>query len=114
MRIRNRYFQYGTRYLKKTGFLMLELVLSDEAISPRVDLLAGPRVRLTISASEDLRQAIALCAGELARAIETALQQLHEEEHAPGRIFIRDEMETQIITTTDPCQSYSLDSIVRF
>ena len=114
MRIRNRYFQYGTRDLKKTGFLVLELVLSDEAISPIVHLLTGPRVRLTISASEDLSQAIALCAGELALAVETALHQLHEEEHAPGRIFIRDEMETQIITTTDPCQSYSLDSIVRF
>ena len=92
---------------------MLELVLSDEAISPKVDLLAGPRVRLTISASEDLSQAITLCASELALAVETALHQLHEEEHAPGRIFIRDEIETQIITTTDPCKSYSLDSIVR-
>ena len=93
---------------------MLELALSDEAISPRVDLLTGPRVRLTISASEDLSQAIALCASELALAVETALQQLHEEEYAPGRIFISDEIDTQIITTTDPCQSYSLDSIVRF
>lgn len=66
-----------------------------------------------MSASEDLSQAIALCAGELARAVETALHQLHNQEHAPGRIFIRDEIETQIITTTDPCKSYSLDSIVR-
>jgi hypothetical protein len=114
MRIRNRYFQYFIRYLKKTGFLMLELVLSDEAISPIVHLLTGPRVRLTMSTSEDLSQAIASCAGELALAVETALHQLYEEEHAPARIFIRDEMETQIITTTDPCKSYSLDSIVRF
>ena len=113
MFIGNKGNQYSTRYLRKTGFLMLELVLSDEAISPKVDLLAGPRVRLTISASEDLSQAIALCASELALAVETALLQLHDEENAPGRIFIRDEMETQIITTTDPCQSYSLDSIVR-
>ena len=92
---------------------MLELVLSDEAISPIVHLLTGPRVRLTMSASEDLSQAIALCAGELALAVETALHQLHNDEHVPGRIFIRDEIETLIITTTDPCKSYSLDSIVR-
>lgn len=92
---------------------MLELVLSDEAMSPIVHLLSGPRVRLTMSANEDLSQAIALCASELTLAVETALHQLHEEDNAPGRIFIRDEIETQIITTTDPCQSYSLDSIVR-
>ena len=92
---------------------MLELVLSDEAISPIVHLLTGPRVRLTMSASEDLSQAIDLCSSELALAVETALHQLHNQEHAPGRIFIRDVIETQIITTTDPCKSYSLDSIVR-
>ena len=92
---------------------MLKLVLSDEAISPIVHLLTGPRVRLTMSASEDLSQAMALCAGELARAVETALHQLHEEEHAPGRIFIRDGMESPIITTTAPCKSYRIDSIVR-
>ena len=113
MLIGNKHLQYGTRDLRKTGFLMLELVLSDEAISPIVRVLTGPRVRLTMSASEDLSQAIALCAGELALAVETALHQLHNEEHAPGRIFIRDEIETQIITTTDPCKSYRLDSIVR-
>ena len=113
MFIRNKRNEGNTRYLRKTGTLMLELVLSDEAISPRVHLLTGPRVRLTMSASEDLSQAIALCAGELFRAVETALHQLHNQEHAPGRIFIRDEIETQIITTTDPCKSYSLDSIVR-
>lgn len=113
MFIRNKRIKGYTRYLRKTGFLMLELVLSDEAISPIVHLLTGPRVRLTMSASEDLSQAIASCAGELALAVETALHQLHNDEHVPGRIFIRDEIETQIITTTDPCKSYSLDSIVR-
>lgn len=92
---------------------MLELVLSDEAISPRVDLLAGPRVRLTISASEDLGQAIAFCGIELAAAVEKALHQLHQGDLAPARVFIRDKVGTQIITTTDPCESYGLDSIVR-
>ncbi len=92
---------------------MLELVLSDEAISPRVELLAGPRVRLTISASEDLSHAIEFCKNELSSAVVTALHQLHHDVTAPARIFIRDEHGNEVITTTDPCASYGLDSIVR-
>ena len=92
---------------------MLELVLSDAVIIPRVELLAGPRVRLTISASEDLTRAIALCSSELSSAVANALRQLHTDDEAPARIFIRANEDTEIITTTDPCSSYALDAIVR-
>ena len=92
---------------------MLELVLSDEIISPRVELLAGPRVRLTISASEDLSSAIELCALELSSAVQKALHQLHDDDDASARVFIRENQGNEIIATTDPCTSYGLDSIVR-
>lgn len=92
---------------------MLELVLSDETISPRVELLDGPRVRLTISASEDLSSAIEFCALELSSAVQKALHQLHDDDSASARVFIRENQGNEIITTTDPCTSYGLDSIVR-
>lgn len=92
---------------------MLELVLSDEHVTPRVELLSGPRVRLTISASEDLRSAIDFCATELSSAVQKALHQLLDTDIAPARVFIRNETGTDVITTIDPCTSYGLDSIVR-
>ena len=48
---------------------MLELVLTDESVTPRVELLEGPRVRLTMSASENLAHGIEFCRAELAEAV---------------------------------------------
>lgn len=92
---------------------MLELVLTDEAVTPRVELLEGPRVRLTMSASENLMHGIEFCRAELTEAVETALTQLHHDEIAPARIFVRDSLGSQVITTSDPCTSYGSNAIVR-
>ena len=92
---------------------MLELVLTDEAVTPRVELLEGPRVRLTMSASENLMHGIEFCRAELTEAVETALTQLHHDEIAPARVFVRDSLGSQVITTSDPCTSYGSNAIVR-
>ncbi|MEJ6494360.1 MAG: hypothetical protein QNM01_07100 [Actinomycetes bacterium] len=92
---------------------MLELVLSDEAISPRVELLDGPRVRLTISASENIAQGLDLCRAELMHAVEIALINLLEVESAPARIFVRSPNANEIITTVDPEVIYGSQAIVR-
>ena len=92
---------------------MLELVLSDEPVTPRVELLEGPRVRLTMSASENLAHGIEFCRAELAEAVESALCQLHHDEAAPSRVFVRVAQGTQIITTIDPCTTYGSQAIVR-
>lgn len=92
---------------------MLELVLTDEAVSPRVELLDGPRVRLTMSASEDLAHSIEFCRDDLNQAVEHALSQLHQDETAPARVFVRDASGSQVITTIDPCATYGLQAIVR-
>ena len=92
---------------------MLELVLTDEAVTPKVELLEGPRVRLTMSASENLLHGIEFCRAELAEAVESALQQLHHDETAPSRVFVRDAQGVQVITTSDPCTIYGSEAIVR-
>lgn len=92
---------------------MLELVLTDEPVTPRVELLDGPRVRLTMSASESLAHSIDFCRNDLAQAVESALNQLHEDETATARIFVQDASGLQIITTTDPCATYGSEAIVR-
>ena len=92
---------------------MLELVLTDEPVTPRVELLDGPRVRLTMSASESLAHSIEFCRNDLAQAVESALNQLHEDETATARIFVRDTSGSQIIATIDPCATYGSDAIVR-
>ena len=92
---------------------MLELVLTDESVTPRVELLEGPRVRLTMSASENLGHGIEFCRAELTEAIETALCQLHSDEAAPSRVFVRDAGGAQVITTSDPCSTYGSQAIVR-
>lgn len=92
---------------------MLELVLSDDSVAPRVELLEGPRVRLTMSASENLADGIEFCRAELTQAVETAFRQLHNDEVAPARIFVRDTQGSQVITTSDPCTTYGSQAIVR-
>ena len=92
---------------------MLELVLSDENVTPRVELLEGPRVRLTMSASEDLAHSIEFCRTELTQAVEAALGRLHEDETAPARVFVRDASRSEVITTIDPCTTYGSQAIVR-
>jgi hypothetical protein len=92
---------------------MLELVLRDEAISPRVELLDGPRVRLTISASENIAQGLDLCRTELMHAVEIALINLLEVESAPARIFVRSTTANEIIATVDPEVIYGSQAIVR-
>ena len=95
------------------GLQVLELVLSDESLSPRVELLDGPRVRLTMSASESLAHSIEFCRSDLTEAVESALSQLHEAETAPARVFVRDPSGSRIITTIDPCATYGSQAIVR-
>ena len=92
---------------------MLELVLTDESVTPRVELLEGPRVRLTMSASENLSHGIEFCRAELTEAVETALRQLHNDEAAPARVFVRDAQGSQVITASDPCTTYGSQAIVR-
>jgi hypothetical protein len=92
---------------------MLELVLSDEVISPRVELLDGPRVRLTISASENIAQGLDLCRTELLHAVEAALVNLLEVESAPARIFVRSANANEVIATVDPEIIYGSQAIVR-
>ena len=92
---------------------MLELVLTDESVTPRVELLEGPRVRLTMSASENLAHRHEFCPAELTESVENSLSQLHHDEAAPSRIFVRDAQGTQVITTIDPCTTYGSQAIVR-
>lgn len=92
---------------------MLELVLTDESVTPKVELLEGPRVRLTMSASENISHGIEFCRAELTQAVEIALQQLHQDEGAPARVFVRDTAGSKVIATSDPCTSYGSNAIVR-
>jgi hypothetical protein len=92
---------------------VLELVLTDESVTPRVELLDGPRVRLTMSASENLAHGIEFCRAELSEAVERALQNLHQDAVAPARVFVRDSQGTQVIATIDPCTTYGSQAIVR-
>ncbi len=98
---------------RKGGAELLELVLTDESVIPRVELLDGPRVRLTMSASENLADGIEFCRVELAEAVEIALGQLHNDEAAPSRVFVRDAQGSRVITTIDPCTTYGSQAIVR-
>ena len=95
------------------GRTVLELVLTDETVTPKVELLQGPRVRLTMSASENLADGIEFCRVELAEAVESALRQLHQDASAPARVFVRDAQGSQVITTIDPCTTYGSQAIVR-
>lgn len=92
---------------------MLELAISDEAVTPRVELLDGPRVRLTISASENIAHGLEFCRAELINAVEEALRHLHEKDSIPARIFIRNTEANEIISTVDPVITYGSKAIVR-
>lgn len=95
------------------GRNVLELVLTDESITPRAELHDGPRVRLTISASENLADALELCRTELIHLVELALTNLLEDETAPARIFVRSTNQHEVITTVDPKVIYGSQSIIR-
>ena len=92
---------------------MLELALSDEVVTPRVELLDGPRVRLTISASENIAHGLEFCRSDLIQAVELALQHLHENDVAPARIFIRADDTSEVISTVDPTITYGSKAIVK-
>ena len=92
---------------------MLELVLTDDSVTPRVELLDGPRVRLTISASENIEHGLDLCRTELLHAVERALVNLLEVESAPARIFVRSPNLNEVIATVDPEVIYGSQAIVR-
>ncbi len=93
--------------------IVLELVLTDESVTPRVELLDGPRVRLTISASENLSHGLELCRTELMHLVELALTNLLETETAPARIFVRSTKENEVIATVDPEVIYGSQAIIR-
>jgi hypothetical protein len=92
---------------------VLEIVLRDDHVVPTVELLDGPRVRLTMSASENIEVAIAFCRDQLVEMVAAGLKVLHGKTEAPGRIFIRDAEGNEVITTVDPCLRYSSEAIVR-
>jgi hypothetical protein len=92
---------------------MLELVLSDDDVVPRVELLDGPRVRLTISASESLAHGLEFCRTELCHAVESALKMLLEAEPSPARVFVRSTIENEVITTIDPALIYGSQTLSR-
>ncbi len=92
---------------------MLELVLTDDSVTPRVELLDGPRVRLTISASENIEHGLDLCRTELIYAVEVALKNLLEISSAPARIFVRSTNENEVIATVDPEVIYGSQAIIR-
>lgn len=92
---------------------MLEIVISDEIISPRVELLDGPRVRLIINASENIAHGLDFCRTELLQAVEIAFKNLIEAESAPARIFVRSSNLNEIIATVDPEAIYGSQAIVR-
>jgi hypothetical protein len=92
---------------------MLELALSDEVVTPRVELLDGPRVRLTISASENIAHGLEFCRSDLIQAVESAFKRLHEQDVAPARIFIRADDTSEVISTVDPTITYGSKAIVR-
>lgn len=101
------------RFWLFSGSAVLELVLTDESVPPRVELLDGPRVRLTMSASENLAHSLEFCRDDLNQAVESALGQLHQDDKAPARVFIRDTLGSQVIATIDPCATYGSQAIVR-
>jgi hypothetical protein len=113
MHIGNGDYDIGVAQQLIRGRTVLELVLTDESVTPRVELLEGPRVRLTMSAAEHLAHGIEFCRVELAEAVETALRQLHQDDVAPSRVFIKDAQGSQVITTIDPCTTYGSQAIVR-
>jgi hypothetical protein len=92
---------------------VLEIVLRDDHVVPTVELLDGPRVRITMSASENIEDGIAFCREQLIETVEAGIKDLHAKSEAPGRVFIRDAEGNEIITTVDPCVSYGSDAIVR-
>lgn len=92
---------------------MLELVLTDDSVTPRVELLDGPRVRLTISASENISHGLELCRTELFQAVEVALKHLLEADAAPARIFVRSSNLNEVIATVDPEVIYGSQAIIR-
>jgi hypothetical protein len=92
---------------------VLELVLTDDSVTPRVELLDGPRVRLTISASENIEHGLDLCRTELICAVEVALKNLLEINSAPARIFVRSTNENEVIATVDPEVIYGSQAIIR-
>lgn len=93
--------------------IVLELVLTDDSVTPRVELLDGPRVRLTMSASENLAHGLDLCRTELLHFVELALTKLLENESAPARIFVRSNKENEVIATVDPEVIYGSQAIIR-
>ena len=92
---------------------MLEIVLRDDHVVPTVELLDGPRVRLTMSASETIENSIEFCRDQLMEVVEAGIRDLHAKSEAPGRVFIRDAEGNEVITTVDPCLTYESETIVR-
>ena len=92
---------------------MLEIVLRDDHVVPIVELLEGPRVRLTMGASESIEDSIEYCREQLVEMVAAGLKVLHGKTEAPGRIFIRDAEGNEVITTVDPCLRYNSEAIVR-
>lgn len=103
---------FTARPMRKRDYV-LEIVLRDDDVVPTVELLDGPRVRLTMSASETINDGIAYCRQQLIDAVETGLRHLHENSEAPGRVFIRDAEGNEVIATVDPCSNYGSEAIVR-
>ena len=92
---------------------MIELVLQDESVTPKVERLPGPVVRVTVAPNQPLLEAIACIREELHAAVEWALHSLYSDDDAPSRVYVRDAGGHQVATMTDPCVTYGLQAIVR-
>lgn len=98
---------------QSNGVSVIELVLQDHVLTPSVQRLAGPRVRLAIPTAMSLTSALEEVRPELFAAIEWALTSIYDQDEAPSRIYVRDAHGQELVTAIDPCQSYGLEAIIR-
>ena len=92
---------------------MIEIQISEGVAQPHVERLDGPRVRLTVDASQELSNSLNACKDQLLAAIEWALLALYGENAAPGRVFVRNPETHTMSVMFDPCLSFGSEAIIR-
>ena len=95
------------------GTDVIELAVRDDQIAPRVQRMPGPVVRLTMSSTMSIADALILCKDDLAAAVHWALESVFAEEFTPSRVYVRDAGGQEFITMVDPCLTYGSQAIVR-
>lgn len=92
---------------------MIEIQISEGVAQPQVERLDGPRVRLTVDASQEFAESLKSCQEQLLAAIEWAMLSLYSENAAPGRVFVRNPESHTMSVMFDPCASFGLEAIIR-